>query len=80
MACCPIGNFCHGTVDYGSVEIAGAGGSSGGGSTSALDTQANSGTQIGNDVTLTASEGDRIANSTIALWGVLMFLGLTVFV
>ena len=75
MACCPIGNFCHGTVDYGSVDIAGAGQS-----TSAPDSQSNSGTQIGNGVTLTASEGDRIANSTIALWGVLVFLGLTVFV
>ena len=80
MACCPIGNFCHGTVDYGSVGITGGGGSSGGGITSAPDTQSNSGTEIGNGVTLTASEGDRIANSTIALWGVLMFLGLTVFV
>ena len=79
MACCPIGNFCHGTVDYGSIGAVGVAGG-GGTTTSAPDTQSNSGTQIGNGVTLTASEGDRIANSTMALWGVLMFLGLTVFV
>lgn len=75
VACCPIGNFCHGTVDYGSVGVASVGGSGGGGTASAPDAQSNSGTEIQSGITLTASEGDRIANSTIALWGVLVFLG-----
>ena len=80
VACCPIGNFCHGTVDYGSVGVTGAGASGGGGATSAPDSQSNSGTEIQSGVTLTASEADRIANSTVALWGVLVFLGLVALV
>ena len=85
----------YGSSGAGSSGGSGAGGSGSAGATSGGDSaavaqQPDTASYGGNivagqnsgsgPVILTASEGDRIANSTIALWGVLIFLSLVVMV
>ena len=77
-------------MDYGSsgAGSSGAGGSGSAGSSGGATQQADSASYGGNiaegqsngPVILTVSEGDRIPNSTMALWGILLFLSLVVMV